>query len=250
MSLFKEFWQARSCWRGNCKQDPRDKVVVEGFEVRYLLWGHRIAIWNQTDNTLVVDDCGWQTKLTFKRLNTLLYNLNLSIHSVHGVSCMWNAKQNTQHLWKSRHTINTVTNELFPNILRKTNPKLSQALRNYYTLALNTVAQHKHLITKTINGTICLFPKQYCNHHFQMPTLTLYLKGETLKAYTKEVASSKIYSAFMKNDATPVAEHLIQNGEELCGIDILSAIDEFSVNLNTLPSNMVKQLSLLRLVEA
>jgi len=249
VSLSEEFWSAKACWRGNRKLEPRDEVKVEGSEVLYLLWGNQIASWNQTSNHLTVSDCGWKTPLTFRRLNTILSKLNLSIYSSRGVGCIWDAKRNVEYLWKGVHTINIATNELTPNLLRKTNPKLAQSLRNYYKLALNTITKHKQLLTQTLDSTIGLFPKQYRNHQFKIPTLTLYLNGETLKAYTAEVASSKIYAAFMKNNATPTADYLTVRGEELYGSEILSAIDEFDVNLNTLPANIVQQLSLLKLVE-
>ncbi|MCL2312927.1 MAG: hypothetical protein FWC41_10670, partial [Firmicutes bacterium] len=63
-------------------------------------------------------------------------------------------------------------------------------------------------------------------------------------------ASSTVYAAFMKNNAAPIADYLTVRGEELYGSEILSAIDEFGVNLNALPANIVQQLSLLKLVEA
>lgn len=251
MSLAENFWKAKACWKGNRKQSPRDKIVVDGDVVHYILWYSQIATWNRKHNTLQVDDCNWSTSLTLKRLNTILSKLQFSIHSVRGTSYILDANQKKEYRWEGTHTINLSDPlEINPHTPRKINLKASKALRKYYASALSLVNKHKRVITQTSKGIVCLFPSQYCNRHFSMSVLNLSMKGDLLRAYLGKVACSKVYSTFMKNDATPLSNYLAAYGVELCGSEVLTALNNFNVNTTQLPLEIVQQLALLKLVEA
>ncbi|MDR0372639.1 MAG: hypothetical protein LBI79_03635 [Nitrososphaerota archaeon] len=251
MSLAEAFWMAKPCWKGCRKSGPRDKVVVEGGEVRYFLWGSQIVTWNKKENTLRVDDCHWKTTLTFKRLNSILSKLPIFIRSIHGVTCLVDSTTGTEYVWEGVHLIHLETHAVHPGILRKTNPKVSQALQKYYTTATELMSKHRQLVAQTLTDeVVCLIPKLYSNGQFQLSLLGLYVNGDAFRGYVGKVACSKVYSAFMKNTTQSLADHLTMKGEELYGQEILSAISEFRVETTCLPPKVVRQLALLKLVEA
>ncbi|MCL1970577.1 MAG: hypothetical protein FWF66_03875 [Candidatus Bathyarchaeota archaeon] len=251
MSLADAFWLAKSCWKGSRKCEPRDKVVVDGEEVKYFLWGSQIATWNKTCKTLRVDDCGWKTPLTFKRLNVILSKFWLSIHSVRGANYLVNAPFGKEYFWEGQHLICLETFEVQPGVLRKTNPKGSLSLRRYYALASEIVGKRGLLTTKTLTDeVVCLIPKRYGRERFCLSLFGLYVNGDSFRGFVGEVACSKVYSAFVKNTAESLADHLAQKGEELCGREILSALQEFRVESIYLPVEVLRQLAFLKLVEA
>jgi hypothetical protein len=75
------------------------------------------------------------------------------------------------------------------------------------------------------------------------------VRGDNVKAYTGRIANSKIYSAFMKNDAASLAGYLIQNGCKLEESETLPALERFDVDVKTLPETVVQQLALMKLLE-
>ncbi|MCL1969853.1 MAG: hypothetical protein FWF66_00025 [Candidatus Bathyarchaeota archaeon] len=251
MSLAENFWRAKACWKGNQKQSPRDKVTVEDNQVHYILWYSTIATWNQKYNTLQVNDCGWSTPLTFKRLNTILSKLQFSIYSVRGTNYIFDVKQKKEYRWEGTHTINLSDPvEINPHNPRKINLNASKALRKYYASALNLVNKHKKVITQTDKGVVCLFPSQYCSSHFSMSVLCLSMDSGLLKAYLGKVACSKVYSVFMKNDAVSLSSYLVKYGVELGGLEVLLSLNNFNVDIARLPLEVLQQLALLKLVEA
>jgi len=251
VSLAEAFWMTKPCWKGCRKSEPRDKVVVECGEVRYFLWGSQIATWNQKENILWVDVCHWKTPLTFKRLNSILSKLQISIRSIRGVTCLVDSTTGVEYVWEGVHRIYLGTHVVHPGILRKTNPKVSQALQKYYATAVELMSKHRHLVAQTLTDeVVCLIPKLYSDGQFQLSMLGLYVNGDDFRGYVGKVACSKVYSAFMKNTTQALADHLTLKGEELCGQEILSALSEFRVETAWLPSKVVRQLALLKLVEA
>ncbi|MEM2189467.1 MAG: hypothetical protein QXG35_09090, partial [Nitrososphaerota archaeon] len=74
--LVEHFWEARPA-----KRLPRDRVIVEGGFVKYILWRSAIAVWNRLSNTLTISDCGWRTQLTMGRLNGIISRLDYRISS-------------------------------------------------------------------------------------------------------------------------------------------------------------------------
>jgi hypothetical protein len=251
VSLAKEFWMAKPCWKGSRKCEPRDKIVVNDDEVRYFLWGSQIATWNKKDRTLRVDDCSWKTPLTFKRLNAILSKFWLSIHSVRGTNYLVNSPFGKEYFWEGQHLICLKSFEIQPSVLRRSNPKGSMSLRRYYAVASELIGKHGLLTTQTLTDeVVCLIPKRYGRDRFCLSLLGLYVNGDSFRGYVGEVACSKVYSAFVKNTAESLADHLAQKGEELCGREILSALQEFRVESTCLPEKVLRQLALLKLVEA
>jgi hypothetical protein len=250
MSLDRDFWESNPCCKGSTKWNPRDKVVVEGDEVRYLLWGSQVATWNRKNNTIMVDDCGWTTKLTFNRLNAILSEVHLSIYSSRGKSYIWSSKRGTEYVWEGTHTINLDTRKITPCTPRKTNKKVSEALRSYYASAAELIEKRKRLVIKTLDGLVCLYPRRYYSREFSMLVLGLYASSGNIKAYMGKVASSKVCSAFMKNDAASLTGYLVQTGEELSDQEILSELNDFRVDTALLPQPMLQQLALMKLMEA
>ena len=83
-----------------------------------------------------------------------------------------------------------------------------------------------------------------------MLVLGLYASSGNIKAYMGKVASSKVCSAFMKDDAASLTSYLTQNGEQLSDREMLSEIDDFSVDTALLPQPILLQLALMKLMEA
>ena len=255
MSLAKEFWMAKPCWKGCKKCEPRDKVVVVDGEsvVRYFLWNSQIATWNKTGGTLWVDDCHWKTLLTFRRLNSILAKFGLFIHSERGVSYLVNSKVKTEYVWEGAHLIHLESLEVQRGVLRKTNLKASQSLQKYYAAAVEAVEKRRQLTVQTLSDeVVCLIPSLEGMRRFHMPLLGLYANGDTLKGYVNdEVACSKVYSAFMKNNtAGSLADYLATKGEELTSQEILTTLQTFNVKTTSLPPKILQQLAFLKLVEA
>ena len=251
MSLAEAFWMTKPCWKGCRKNEPRDKVVVECAEVRYFLWGSQIATWNKKEHTLWVDDCHWKTPLTFKRLNSILSKLQIFIRSIHGVTYLVDSTTGVEYVWAGAHRIHLESHVVYPGVLRKTNLKVSQALRKYYATAAERMSKHRHLVAQTLTDeVVCLIPKLYSDGQFQLSIIGLYVNGDDFRGYVGKVACSKVYSAFMKNTTQSLADHLTLKGEALCGQEILSALSEFRVETAHLPQKIVQQLALLKLVEA
>lgn len=251
MCLAKEFWEAKPCWKGYRKHSPRDKVVVEDETVRYLLWGSQIATWNKKNKTLMVDDCGWKTWLTFNRLNAILGETDASIHSERGKTYIWDSKSKADYVWEGSHLIKLEPFEITPRTPRRFNKKVSDALRDYYAKAMDLMEKRKKLVTSTLDGIACLFPRRwYGGGAFSISVLSLYVQGDNVKAYTARVSSSKVYSAFMKNDGASLTGYIFENGSELEESETLPALERFDVDVNVLPETVVQQLALMKLLEA
>lgn len=270
MSLSKEFWDAKVCWKGGLKQKPRDKIEIseivendqKGTVVRYLLWGNPVAVWRKKQNTLQVTDCGWKTVLTFNRLNTILSKFALSIYSSHNASYyIIDSKQGgVRYRWEGNHTIrlNAAMDGLVgicPCTVSKANVACSLALQKYYASALELMNKRKILVTHTVKGeVVCLCPNRYYEHKFCRPLLGLYVGVEAEEGmcayFLRRVACSKVSSAFKNNDATALVETLFKQGTKFVGSEVLSLMSLFSVDTSLLPSKVLQQVALLKLVEA
>ena len=250
MCLAKEFWEAKPCWHGYRKHTPRDKVAVEGETVRYLLWGNQIATWNKQNGTLMVDDCGWKTWLTFNRLNAILRDTPAYIYSARGDMYIRDTKLEADYVWEGSHLLKLDPFEITPRTPRKINKKVSRALKAYYEKAIELMEKRKRLVTTTLDGIACLFPRRWYGGRFSLSVLSLYVNGDQVKAYTGRVSSSKVYSAFMKNDAAALSGYLVENGSKLEESETLPALERFNVDTKTLPETVVQQLALMKLLEA
>ena len=130
MCLADSFWKARERRHGRRGGDYRDEVVVEGDVVRYLLWGNEIANWNRAKGTLMVDDCGWQTKLTMDRLNAILWMLDFHVYSERRNLYIHDRKRDADYVWEGSHMIDLRTRRITPSTSRRFNVKVSRgALR-------------------------------------------------------------------------------------------------------------------------
>jgi len=250
MCLAKEFWEGKQCWKGYRRHTPRDKVAVEGETVRYLLWDNQVATWNKKNNTLMIDDCGYKTWLTFNRLNAILGETDAFIHSERGKIYIRDSKKETDYVWEGSHLLKLEPFEITPRTPRKTNKKVSKALRNYYAKATELLEKRKRLVTSTLDGTACLFPRRWYGSRFSMSVLSLYVCGDNVTAYTGRIANSKVYSAFMKNDAASLAGYLVENGSKLEESETIPALERFDVDVKTLPKTVVQQIALMKLLEA
>jgi hypothetical protein len=259
LSLAENFWMAKACWKGNRKQCPRDRVIVEDEKVYYILWRSTIATWNRKQNTLQVGDCGWKKSLTFNRLNSILAKLSLSIRSIHSVIYLLDSKRGVEYRWEGTHTIQLNSNdvqdvvEICPCVPRRVNVKGSLALQKYYASAVDLMNKQKVLIDNTVDGGIvCLCPNKHYGSHFSTFVLGLSVNndGEGLRVFSCRVACSKLYSAFMKNNAASLVDYICRRGMEICGLEILSALKGFSVDMACLPQKVLQQLALLKLLEA
>ena len=78
MSLAKEFRQRREGKSGYIESGRyRDRVVVKNGEVIYYLHDNPIAKLTK-GNDLLLDDTGWQSKTTRRRMNEILDELRLN----------------------------------------------------------------------------------------------------------------------------------------------------------------------------
>jgi len=254
LCLAEEFWEGKSCCRGYrstyaYRTDPRDQVVVEGNVVRYLLWGNEIANWNRKKNTLMIDDCGWQTQLTMDRLNGILWRLDFHVFSERGSLYLCDSKRDETYVWEGRHIINLETRQVTPCTPRTFNKKISDSLKKYYEKAKNIVEKRRFLSMVTLDGFVFIFVKRW-SRCLSEHVLGLQIYEDGFKAYEGSIAVSKIYSAFMKRNAWIIMRQLVKEGYEIDRAeDLLRKLKGFNADLNVLPECVVSKLALAKLLE-
>ena len=252
MCLADEFWNCKprkKGYGGHWRDSVRDRVVVEGDVVRYLLWGSEIANWNRKNKTLIVDDCGWETKLTFDRLNSVLRQVDMYVYSERGKIYIHNSKCEADHVWEGSHKINLETRQITPCTPRKFNEKASRALAKYYERARKLVKKRKFLVTATLDGAVYAFVSSWYER-IERQVLALCTLEDEFKAYKGMVATSKVYSAFTKNNATILVGDLVEHGYRIEKAEsVLSELRDFGVDFEVLPENVVSKLALAKLME-
>jgi len=231
------------------REGPRDRVVVEGDVVRYLLWGNEIANWNRRKGILMVDDCGWQTQLTMDRLNGVLRRLGFSIYSERGILYIYDWKRDEVYLWEGSHIIDIESRRITPCTPRKFNEKISKSLKKYYRKARRIVEEKKFLSTVTLDGLLFVFVEDW-SHRLLKRVLALQIHDGGFKAYEGSVAMSKIYSAFARRNAWIIMKQLIKEGCEIEGAEeLLRKLEDFNIDLNALPECAVSKIALAKLLE-
>ena len=254
MCLAEEFWMAKPRCKGyrsmyGYREGPRDRVVVEGDVVRYLLWGNEIANWNRRKGTLMVDDCGWQTQLTMDRLNAILQRLGFSIYSERRTLYIHDWRRNEVYLWEGSHMIDLESRRIVPCTPRKFNEKISKSLRKFYRKARRSLEEKKFLFTVTLEGLLLVFVEDW-TRYLSRRVLALQIHDGGFKAYEGYVAMSKIYSAFAGRNAWIIMKQLIREGREIEGVEeLLLKLEEFDVDLNALPECVVSKIALAKLLE-
>jgi len=252
LCLSNEFWTGKTRkkgYGGYGHSSVRDQIVIEGDAVKYLLWGSRIAEWNRKTNVLRVGDCGWETKLTFDRLNSILSRIGMHVYSERRSLYLHDTKREADYSWEGNHIINIETGQITPCRPRKFNEKASKALIEYYEKARNLVEKKKFLVTATLDGTIYAFVNSWYKR-IESQVLGLCTFEDEFKAYKGMVATSKVYSAFVKDNATILTNHLVRHGYQIEKAEsVLSELKEFGVNCEILPEHVVSKLALAKLLE-
>lgn len=252
MCLAEEFWNSKPCKKGYgryWRNGVRDQVVVEGDVARYLLWGSEIANWNRKNNILIVNDCGWETKLTFDRLNSVLRPVGMYVYSERGKLYIHDTRREADYVWEGSHKINLETRQITPCTPRKFNEKASRALAKYYEKARNLVENRKFLVTVTLDGAVYAFVNSWYKR-IERQVLALCTFADKFEAYKGMVSTSKVYSAFTRNNATILVSHLVKHGYRIDKAEsVLSELRDFGVDFDVLPENVVSKLALAKLLE-
>ena len=252
MCLADEFWNCKprkKGYGGYWRSGVRDRVVVEGDVVRYLLWGSEIANWNRKNKTLLVDDCGWETRLTFDRLNSLLRRVDMYVYSERGNLYFHDRQRDEDYVWEGSHMINLGNRRVTPCAPREFNEKVSEALKEYYEKARNLVGKRKFLVTATLDGAVYAFVNSW-HRRITRQVLGLRISGDGFEAYRGMVAASKVYSAFTRNNATLLMNHLVERGYRIEKAEsVLSELRDLEVNFDVLPESVVSKLALAKLME-
>jgi len=232
-----------------CREGPRDRVAVEGDVVRYLLWGNEIANWNRAKGTLMVDDCGWKTKLTMDRLNAILWRLDFHVYRERWSFYIRDGRRDADYVWEGSHVIDLETRRITPSTSRRFNWKVSRGLSEWYERARKLVEKKPFLATRTLDGAVYIFVNQWYKR-ISRRVLGLHIRNNGFEAYYGMVAASRVYSAFMKGDASTVMRSLMQGGYRIDkAVEVLEKLRDFGVDLNVLPEKVVSQLALAKLVE-
>ncbi|MEM3040504.1 MAG: hypothetical protein QXG97_00585 [Nitrososphaerota archaeon] len=252
MCLADEFWNCKPCkkgYGGHWRSGVRDRVVVEGEVVRYLLWGSEIANWNRRENTLIADDCGWETRLTFDRLNGILGRVSMYVFSERGNLYFHDSQRNEDYVWEGSHMINLMNRRVTPCTPRKLNEKVSKALREYYEKARRLAEKRKFLVTVTLDGKVCVFVNSWYRR-IERQVFGLHVSEDGFEAYKGMAATSKVYSAFTRNDATILMNHLVERGYRIEKAEsVLSELRDFEVDFDVLPESVVSKLAIAKLLE-
>jgi hypothetical protein len=252
LCLADEFWNCkprRKGHRSHWRSGVRDRVIVEGDVVRYLLWGSEIANWNINNETLHVDDCGWKTRLTFGRLNSILSYVDMYVYSIRGNLYFHDLQRNQDYVWEGTHMINLRNRRATPCTPRKFNGKASKTLREYYEKARSLVEKKKFLVTVTLDGKVCVFINSWYKR-IERQVFGFHVSEDMFEAYRGMVAASKVYSAFTRNDATILMNHLVERGRRIEKAEsILNELRDFEVDFEVLPESVVSKLALAKLLE-
>lgn len=222
--------------------------MVEGSVVRYLLWGNEIAEWNRKADTLMVDDCGWQTMLTQSRLNNILHHINMAVYSERGKLYLNDLKTQKAYVWGGMHTIHLDTRRVVPARLKVENEKISEALRRFYEKARRLMDRRKMLVTATLEGAIYAFVDRWSSR-IQRHALVFRVYSKGFKAYRGMVATSTICSAYVKGDAARLLNKLEKEGYEVEDPgEILSELKHLGVHISDLPESVISELAITKLM--
>ena len=109
--------------------------------------------------------------------------------------------------------------------------------------------RRKLLATATLEGTIYAFVDKWSSR-IQRRILVFRVDSKGFKAYRGMVSTSKVYSAFTRNNATILVSHLVKHGYRIDKAEsVLRELKDFGVDFDVLPENVVSKLALAKLLE-
>jgi hypothetical protein len=239
------FWDAKPCRLG-----VRDRVVVEGPAVSYVLWGHEIAKWEREANVLDVSDCGWQTWLTKDRLNNVIGEVGLGIYSERGRWYIHYSSTDKSYYWEGKHRVYIGAGRIEPANPRVMHHEISERLKAYYEKARRAIeAKRRTLVARTLDGTVHVF----VDEAFGRRTRTLVVKTHSpeFEAWEGRLNNSTVYSAFIRSDACRLLKEL----GKLSRIDdekaeyVLSSLKLMRFKVEDLPKDLASSLAVAMVVE-
>jgi hypothetical protein len=242
----ERFWKAEPCRLGS-----RDKVVVEGSAVRYVLWGSEIARWDRDADTLEVDDCGWQTWLTRDRLNNILGEIGWNIYSCR---CQWyihHRLTDKSYFWLGRHRICISSSVIEPAKLKVERRDISERLKAYHRRAFEAIgARRRRLAVRTLDGTAYIFVGE--SHRRMVQTLVVKAHSPEFDAWSGRVHLSTVCSAFLKSDASKILGQLDRRLWRIGGEKaehVLSELRHMGFKAGDIPEELVPSLALAQLLK-
>lgn len=242
--LAERFW--RSC---PCRLGERDRVVVDGQVVSYLLWGHEIARWDRATDVLEVDDCGWRTWLTKNRLNNILIEVGFEVYSDDGRWFICNKSSHESYFWEGNHRIYIKQRRVEPARLRIRRPRISERLRAYYNKAKELVEKSRGMLTvRLLDGTAYVFVDRPYNR--RVKTLLIKVSAPKFEVYYGHLCRPTVYSLFLRRTIGKV-----MNGNALEAVEedkaefVRSMLQEMEFDAKLLPGELTSALALAKLVE-
>jgi hypothetical protein len=243
---FVRSWEpSEKFWRASpCKNGARDRVVVEGGAVRYLLWGHEIAAWYMDDDVLIVRDCGYRTMLTRCRLNYILGGIGWSVYSNRGRWFIAH-QDGREYYWEGEHKIRIGAKTIEPHRPRIYRPSISLALKRFY-MAARKVIERGYVAVPALDRKYYIFFFQSNSNisrraykswrgTVMWPLLIVEICGVANAFFTKAPAST-IYSAAAKRPERLLKCLKDSEGGWLAGVkDILYALEELGFTLANIP---------------
>lgn len=241
------FWQAKPC-----KLGERDRVVVEGSAVSYLLWGHEIARWLVDEGLLIVCDCGWQTWLTEDRLNNILTRVNYHVYSDRGQWFILDRVAQKSYYWKKCHRIHVGERRIEPAVLRVKHPEISERLKAYYERARGAIeSKNRTLIVRTLGGTAYVF----ADHPYGLKVYVLVVKTHSpeFEAWHGRISRSAIYAAFLRSEHSKILGELDKELEKIDDPNkadrVLSTLRDMGFSPQSLPEDLASSLALAKMLE-
>jgi len=244
--LAERFWKAKPCHLGS-----RDRVVVEGSTVRYLVWGNEVAKWDRDADMLEVDDCGWQTWLTMDRLGNILGDIGWGIYSQRRRWFIHHSLTDKSYYWEGHHRIHISSGAIQPAKLKTERRDISNSLKDYYRRALAAIrVKRRRLIIRTLNGTAYIFVHEPYGR--RISTLVVETHSPEFDAWEGRLHLSKICSAFIRSDASKILKELdkqLWRIEDRKAERVLSELRSMSFRAEDIPEQLVPSLAVAKLLE-
>jgi len=242
----ERFWKAKPCRLGS-----RDRVVVEGSTVRYLVWGNEVAKWDRDADVLEVDDCGWQTWLTRDRLNNILGDIDWEIYSDRGRWFIHHRLTHRSYVWEGYHRIHISSGAIQPAKLKTERRDISNSLKDYYRRARAAInAKRRRLIIRTLDGTLYVFVDK--PYRRRISTLVVKTHSPEFDAWEGRLHLSTICSAFIRSDASKILKELdkrLWRIEDRKAERVLSELRSMNFKPEDIPEQLVPSLAVAKLLE-
>jgi hypothetical protein len=244
--LAERFWKAKPCRLGS-----RDRVVVDGPTVRYLVWGNEVAKWDRDADVLEVDDCGWQTWLTRDRLNNILGDIDWGIYSHRRRWFIHHRLTHRSYVWEGYHRIHISSGAIQPAKLKTERRDISNSLKDYYRRALAAInAKRRRLIIRTLDGALYVFVGK--PYRRRISTLVVKTHSPEFDAWEGRLHLSTICSAFIRSDASKILKELdkqLWRIEDREAERILSELRSMGFKAEDIPEQLVSSLAVAKLLD-